>query len=214
MSNMSFAICLAQVLVVMFLTTCDGTRSVGLSSNEGFPPERGIIPQHGVYYENAACQEFQSDSVIGSGWLLEDCIDVWTSWAPTLGEGKLLKTDDRQFFWAVGNRLRQLGTPCLVSPPETKDGAGSRSMRHLATMVYAQDMGCDYLLPEGYQTGSNVNGSMYCHAVQYNRNQDLIKDENFRCAAVDWIEYFGFSDHMATFPDDRRDTKIINVRAR
>ncbi|CAN0144776.1 unnamed protein product [Scytosiphon promiscuus] len=165
----------------------------------------GAFHRHGSYNEFSACQEFRATDPVGSGWVLDDCVAVWRSWVNTMDDGIVFKKEDRQFFFGVSDRLRQQGTPCYVASPKDADGAGSRTMRYFAVWVYAQEMGCDCLLPEQYQPGTD--GVLYCHRSKY------IEDEAYRCSAVDWIGYFNISDHMKPYPDDRRPTNVINARS-
>lgn len=168
-------------------------------------PEGGTLLEFGSYNEFSACQEFRAEDTVGSGWLLEDCIDVWRAWTLSLQKTTLVMKENRQFFFEVSDRLRRQGTPCYVEAPKDVDGAGSRTLRYLASWLYAEEVGCDCLLPVGYRPGSGTDDILYCHRSKY------IKEEDYRCAAVDWLGYFNMSNHMKPYPDDGRSTNTINV---
>ncbi|CAM9646251.1 unnamed protein product [Scytosiphon promiscuus] len=183
-----------------------GTQSESLDRSITATTGVGALPEHGSYNEFSACQEFGAEGTVGSGWQLEDCINVWRSWAQSLVKTTAIMKENRQFFFEVGEKLRRQGTPCFVKAPNDVDGAGSRTMRYFATWVYAEEMGCDSLLPTGYRPGSTTDSILYCHRSK------LIKEEDQRCAAVDWLGYFNMSNHMKPFPDDGGSSNTINAR--
>lgn len=202
MSRLLLAVCLSHV---------SGSLSAALFPSGTFTPEPEALPGNGSYHEYTACQEFRADSTTGSGWLLADCIDVWRPWADSLAEGTASDKEDQSYFLATSDRLRQQGTPCYVSSPISTDGAGSTSMRHVASMAYADEMGCDYLFPEWYRPGTD--GVPYCHSVKYIKGGvKSLEGEGVHCAAVDWIKFFGFYNHMSALPNDEEQSSIINVR--
>lgn len=160
----------------------------------------------------AACQGFRAvEETTDSGWLLEDCTYVWRSWGLSLNEGMASQKEDREFFFDISDRLRQRGTPCYVEPVELLDGIGSRSMRLLAAWVYAEEMGCKYLLPKGNRgvSGARIDDTMYCHRSQY-----MESGESDRCVAFDWVGYFNLSAHISSLPNDGGETTRINVSER
>ncbi|CAN0186399.1 unnamed protein product [Scytosiphon promiscuus] len=183
-----------------------GTFSSPSSSNKTFAFVSKDFPENGRYNASTACQEFRADGPTGSGWLRVDCMHVWSSWAPSLPKSVAGQREDRRFFFRISERLRRQGTPCYLDPPNSKDGAGSRSLRQLAAMVFAKEMGCDCLLPSKYRKGSDTDSSLYCHHSKY------IADKDYRCAEVNWMEYFNISHHTATLPDDGGRRKSINVQ--
>lgn len=196
---------MSKVLTAIFLLPVFRVLSEPLAPNITRTIGGGGLPEHGSFNEFSACQEFPTEGTVGSGWLLEDCIDVWRSWAMSLVKTTAFMKENRQFFFEVADRLRQQGTPCYVKAPNDVDGAGSRTMRYFATWVYAEEMGCDSLLPTGYRPGSATDDILYCHRSKY------IKEEDQRCAAVDWLGYFNMSNHMKPFPEDGRSANTINV---
>lgn len=196
---------MSKMFLAIFLSDVAVDLSAASSSNKAFSPQPAGIPKHGQYHEYTVCQPFRAESTTGSGWLLEDCVNVWRSWATSLNEPAALEKEDRQFFFDISDRLQEQGTPCYVRPPNCKDGAGSRSMRSISSLVYAEEMGCDLLFPEGYRAGPERDGDLYCHTSGHGKGFDD------RCAAVDWIEFFNWSAHMVPLPDDGEATKNIDV---
>ncbi|CAN0029784.1 unnamed protein product [Scytosiphon promiscuus] len=165
----------------------------------------GAVLENGIYNEFIACEEFRAEGTNGSLWLLEDCINVWRDWAPTVTMAPRWKKEEEQFFSDVSDRLRRQGNPCHVQAPYSWDGVGSRTLRYLATWSYAKEMGCDCLLPKGYRSKPSTDDVLYCHQIK------RINPENFSCSAVDWMEYFNISAHMKPYPDDGRSAKTIEI---
>lgn len=181
--------------------------STASSANESLASHSERRLTHKPYHASTACQEFGVNKENGSGWLRADCKDIWTLWADSVRKASQRHNEDRQFFLGISDKLRGQGTPCYVDPPNTEDGAGSRSMRQFAAIAYAEEIGCDCLLPRWYRDASGDRGTQYCH-----RSKDDPND--IRCSQVDWMEYFGMSNHTVNFPDDGKRTKIIMVSKR
>lgn len=194
------------IILALCLPRVSGTSLAALRSNQTSTANGADFPEHGIYHASTACQDFGVDNPIGSGWLRADCMDIWRWWAQSLKESNAYGVENRQFFSGISDRLRQQGTPCYIDPPDNTDGAGSRSMRQIATSVYAEETGCDLLLPEGHRKGSSLD--LYCHRT----NQ--VAKATFRCAQVDWMEYFNMSQYAAQLPNDGGTSKTIDVSAR
>ncbi|CAN0175538.1 unnamed protein product [Scytosiphon promiscuus] len=182
------------------LSPVSSSIKVSNSLSETFPEEQRL------YNAAIACQEFQAENATISGWSRADCMDIWTSWAGSLQKRIANHKDGRQFFLSVSDRLRRQNTPCYLDSTDSKDGAGSMSLRQIAALILAEEMGCDCLLPPKYRKGSNPEGSLYCHRSKF------IDDDEYRCAQVDWMGYFNLSDHMAPLPNDDGTTMTMKVR--
>ncbi|CAM9977081.1 unnamed protein product [Scytosiphon promiscuus] len=167
---------------------------------------RALQPPEDLYHASAACREFPEETERGSGWLRADCMDVWTSWAHSIKE-IAAHEEENQLFDDVSERLRRQGAPCFVDPPDCPDGAGSRTMRWFAALVYAKEHGCVCLLPKGYRYLSSGDDALYCHRSAYVARKDL------RCEKVDWVEYFNMTQFMAPAPNDDETAMTIEVRS-
>lgn len=94
----------------------------------------GATLQKDPFFSQQSCQEFEVDVPPSSGWLMDDCISVWTSWAPTVPHNIPLEYNDTDFFDGIPAQ-RGIGPPCLVKSIDYPDGAGSMGLRHLTTWV-------------------------------------------------------------------------------
>ena len=161
------------------------------------------------YAENA-CNGFHEQERSESGWLLSDCLAVWTAWTNTLEDADFIPCRTREIFNETSSRLRQEGNPCLVQAFEYKDGAGSASIRNLATWMVAEELGCDWVAPQLSSERIDDQGTlMYCHktvtvkqlrATATSEFDGEIDPANFpdrilRCEVVNWLEFFRFRKH-------------------
>ncbi|CAM9920162.1 unnamed protein product, partial [Hapterophycus canaliculatus] len=79
------------------------------------------------------------------------------------------------------------------------------TMRHLATKIFAEEVGCDWLTPDQGASGVTEGGSgasLYCHsAATYeqlekgfkNATRDEVETMVQRCSLTNWTEYFRMS---------------------
>lgn len=174
-----------------------------------------------------ACEEFPERKRSGSGWLFSDCTVMWTAWTRTLEDADFVNCDLRGVFNETASRLRQEGHPCVLDSTQYQDGAGSASVRHLATWMVAEELGCDWVAPKLSSQRIDEDGTqMYCHkTVTVNQLHQTAVSEfhgeidpaNFpervlRCEVVNWLEYFRFRDHGVNWKDTGG-TKKIEVSA-
>lgn len=152
-----------------------------------------------------ACAEFNNKYPLGSGWFYSDCVAVWNGWTATLEEQQLMPWTYRQVFTEMSTELREQGKPCLVESVNYPDGAGSSAVRHLATWMFAEEMGCDWILPIMYSAnGSGDDGSsLYCHKMMTRGRTHPFSEQEpgdnrfWRCEVTNWLEFFHYSAHAA-----------------
>lgn len=158
--------------------------------------------QPGGMEASEACADFATESPYrGSSWTLDDCVEVWENFRRTVPIGLHCRLPVVDLWGDAGEKLRQAGSPCLVASKPTTDDVGSSTMRHLATWIYAEQMGCDWVTPDwGKRHVSEGNGTtvMYCHRAATNQEMDLSKPSTElqsmrRCSVVDWLSYFQFN---------------------
>eukprot|EP00904_Undaria_pinnatifida_P013653 jgi/Undpi1/9418/HiC_scaffold_27.g11875.m1 len=185
-----------------------------------FLPSSGQI--NAVLQPEEACADFAAGSYPGSSWTLDHCIDVWTRFARTVPNGLQRRLTDVDIWSEAASELRRVGSPCLVASEPTSDGAGSSTIRHLATWIFAEEMGCDWVTPDwGKKHVDGGNGTvMYCHRTATTQEMDLTKPSAElqslrRCAIIDWLAYFQFSVPSVTMPEGKemkaalRSTNVI-----
>lgn len=198
------------VLFILLLWACissvvHGSRRTP-SPTEGY--QRGKVARDP--HAAQACEEFPVRKRNGSGWLYSECAAMWTAWTRTLEDADFVNCRIREVFNETASRLRQEGNPCVVDSTQYKDGAGSASVRYLATWMVAEELGCDWVAPKLSSQSIDENGTlMYCHkTVTVNQlHQTAVSDfhgeldpANFpervlRCEVANWLEYFRFRDH-------------------
>lgn len=160
-----------------------------------------------------ACADFETTEADyrGSAWTRDDCVEVWERFRRSVPSGLQRRLPDVDLWGDTGVRLRQAGAPCLVASRPTSDGAGSSTIRHLATWIYAEQMGCDWVTPDWGKrrvAGQQGNGTevMYCHRTATSQELDLSRPlEELRavrrCAVVDWLSFFQFSVPSVDVPE-------------
>lgn len=170
---------------------------------------------NGLVLPEEACAEFAPGSSPGSSWALDTCLDVWSIFASTAPPGLQRGSSDVDTWRETANELRRVGSPCLVASAPAGDGAGSSTIRHLASWIFADEMGCDWVTPDwGKRHVEGGNGTViYCHqaTTAEERTQDLERVRTQRCSVVDWLAYFQFGIPSVDLPEDR-EVKVIQVR--
>lgn len=164
-----------------------------------------------------ACAEFSS-SPPGTGWSFADCMQVWSTWATTLREKEYQRYNHREIFNDTAAELRRRGSPCLVGSERYADGAGSSTIRYLATWMFAEELGCDWALPQLAGNRTDNDGiRLYCHSTVPEVNHDVrignlaAYPAHTPCSLTNWLQYFRYSDHAADLHDIAK-AKIVRVR--
>ena len=168
-----------------------------------------------------ACEEFDDQTPIGSGWLRSHCAAVWNGWVLTLDQQQRVPSSYREDFAEMSAELRRRGEPCLVKSIRYPDGAGSSAVRHLATWMFAVEMGCDWIIPS--QSWNSIHGggddsSLYCHKMMVHdrthpRDQEGLGESRFwHCKVTNWLQFFHYDAHAVNGSRSRL-TKVIKVRA-
>eukprot|EP00752_Nemacystus_decipiens_P015660 g13975.t1 len=119
------------------------------------------------------------------------------------------KCRDDSIWGDTGTELRRAGSPCLVASRPAPDGVGSSTIRHLATWIYAEQMGCDWVTPDWgkeHVGPANETAEMYCHRAATSEEMDLSKPRTEleamrRCSVVDWLSYFQFDAPSMELPE-------------
>lgn len=97
------------------------------------------------------------------------------------------------------------------------------TMRHLTTKIFAEEVGCDWLIPEWGMpaVGDGSGASLYCHsAATYEEQQrgfDNTTREDLqamvqRCSLTNWLEYFNFKMFSVEAPANSS-FRIAEVKA-
>lgn len=89
------------------------------------------------------------------------------------------------------------------------DGVGSMTMRHLAAWIFAEEVGCDWVVPNWGRPLADGDGtSMYCHTAAttdeeqrgFNATADGMEAIAHRCSVTNWLEYFNFKATAVELP--------------
>lgn len=157
---------------------------------------------------SGACADFATESPYrGSPWTLDDCIEVWEHFRTSVPGFLRRRLPDVDLWGETGVKLRREGSPCLVVSEAASDGAGSSTIRHLATWIYSEQMGCDWVTPDwgkrrvGLGNGTEV---MYCHRAATTQDLDPTMTSwqaMQRCTVVDWLSYFQFNVPSVDMPE-------------
>lgn len=175
------------------------------------------VEENQTSFAEQACSGFAS-TTIGRGWVHADCMNVWTLWTNTVGAKDFHHHRPRQVFNVTATELRQRGFPCVVTSVAYEDGAGSSTVRYLATWMFAEEMGCDWVKPElpASRIG-NEGASLYCHSTTPGVNHMVVAGEltqyppNTPCLLTNWLEYFRFNEHGVSMSTIGR-AKTVEVR--
>lgn len=172
-----------------------------------------------IVHVEEACAEFFSGGNSLSGWRHSDCVDVWTSWFSTVPNYVYGPFPQREMLAKVAGQLRGRGLPCLVQSGAYNDGVGSTAMRHLASWMFSEEIGCDWVTPHWRKTSVDSQGTiMYCHGmysvaeVEEIRLGKAVRDPGkTRCMLYNWVEYFNLPSHSTTRPTNST-IRVVQVR--
>ena len=162
-----------------------------------------------------ACADYRTTTYPGSAWTFDDCVDVWKRYAPTVPDDLWRRLPHVDAWKQTALELRRVGCPCLVASHATADGAGSSTIRHIATWIFAEEMGCDWVTPDwGKKTVPGGNGTVhYCHRIATAAEMDFAKSiKNKRtmrqelramrqCSVIDFLVYFQFDVPSVNLPE-------------
>lgn len=173
-----------------------------------------LLGQPGGMEPSEACVDFATGSNSrGWSWTFNDCVEVWEHFRRSVPNGLQRRLPDVDLWGNTGVEMRRAGSPCLVASKPTSDGAGSSTIRHLATWIYARQMGCDWVTPDWGKkhVGAEGNGTavMYCHRTATNQEMDLSKPSEElqamrRCSVIDWLSYFQFDVPSVDLPQGKK----------
>lgn len=151
------------------------------------------------------CDDFVAGRYPGLPWSYDDCLDVWAHFEGPLGPPPQHPQVD---LWReTAFELRQQGSPCMLSSAPGDDGVGSTAIRHVATWLFAEEMGCDWFTTKwASNQAQNADGSTrYCHEIVPLEERKTATNSSgvpgiSRCSAVNWLSYFQFDQHSLSLP--------------
>lgn len=166
-----------------------------------------------------ACTEFALGAVHLS-WTLEECMEIWATWADTIPDWLNLDYPDRSLMKEVAAKMRDRGQPCVVQTRVRADGVGSEVTRHLAAWLYAVEIGCDWVTPNfGYEDEAEdgpEGGTLYCHPSAAAEEFDdipegVVIEQNLEsCELVNWLKFFRFD--APSVPEPEAAFRNVTVR--
>eukprot|EP00904_Undaria_pinnatifida_P013525 jgi/Undpi1/9302/HiC_scaffold_26.g11760.m1 len=174
--------------------------------------EQALVPAQ-------ACADFSQEAGGGGSaqsalplpWRVSDCVDVWSAWSGTVPISLHYDYPDQQLLRETAADMRRRGSPCLVESTLPTDGVGSMTMRHLAAWMFAEEVGCDWVLPNWGTTRDSADGdgaSLYCHTAAttdeeqrgFNASAEEVETILHRCSVTNWLEYFNFKATAVELP--------------
>lgn len=180
-----------------------------------------VAPQRDDLDAAEVCADFTAEGYPGSAWTFVDCAQVWAHFVDTLLPYVRTRAPHVDIWRDTAKELRRIGSPCIVSSLPTRDGAGSSTIRHLATWVLSIEMGCDWATPSwgGSPPVPGANGAtMYCHRTATTAEMDLSRPAEElwamrRCSIVNWLAYFQFDVPSVDLPVNKTSDILLKVRA-
>lgn len=155
-----------------------------------------------------ACRDYATGERSDVAWTLDDCTEVWSQFVDTIPLEEQRSMGLVEIWRDTAAELRQQGAPCFAASEPTADGIGSSTTRLLASWIFAEEMGCDWVTPNwGQPHVIERNGTeviWYCHFVDTVTEREL--DSSYqglhesRCTAVDWLDYFQFGASSVSLP--------------
>lgn len=97
----------------------------------------------------------------------------------------------------------------MVESTLPADGVGSMTMRHLAAWMFAEEVGCDWVVPNlGTPLADGDGASLYCHTAAttgeeqrgFNASAEEVEAIVHRCSVTNWLEYFNFKATAVELP--------------
>lgn len=169
--------------------------------------------------EEDACADFAVGKQSGSAWTLADCTAVWDDFVDTVPHGLQRRQRIADDWRETGMELRRRGSPCVATSVRASTGVGSTIVRLLASWVFAEEMGCDWLKPDwGTRHVGRENATvLYCHQTvnieetNSSRLSGSALGEMTHCLVVDWIDYFQLGVPSVAWP---KGTKSNRIKAR
>lgn len=176
-------------------------------------------------YVNTACANFSEDRQAFSGWRHVDCVDVWMAWTTTMPSYAYGPFPERDMLKAGAPKMRQQGSPCVVQSGAYGDGVGSSTIRHVASWMFADDVGCEWVTPIWNKRSAHGDGSdLYCHdtSTVAQRMEIRLGNAKFdprtsRCSLHNWVAYFTFGSHSIKRPTNNSilvvEVRIFRIRS-
>lgn len=188
---------------------CNGSRNDVVSpplTSVNVTPSRQLAFSKGVLEPSEACADFAMGGYPGSSWTLDDCLEVWNHFLGSVPPREWPRFPVVDVWKDLATEMRRLGSPCLMASTPSGDGAGSSTIRHLATWIFAEQMGCDWVTPDwGKMPAADGNGTIiYCRKpATIKEKASKTMEEKMamrRCAVVNWLSYFQFDVPSVALP--------------
>ena len=161
-----------------------------------------------------ACTDFAPEGHPDSSWTYDDCRAVWDTYARGIPQGMQRRFPSIDLWRDTATQLRRAGSPCIVSTPAIRDGVGSSTLRHLATWIYAEQMGCDWAMPvwgRGFKMEGEEESAVYCHSLKFKQFDDKAEGAMMNhCSVTNWLEYFQFGVAAVVMPQNET-FKVVEV---
>ena len=144
-------------------------------------------------------------------WTFGDCIKVWTAFHQNLPRGLVIRPPHVDLWKTTADELRLAGKPCsmLTSVLNMYSntygvGVGSTTMKHFATWILAEEIGCDWVTPSwtSFNTANKNETTAYCHWLKDKASRNASSALERPCVSVNWLAYFNFGVPSTDVPKE------------
>ncbi|CAM9998318.1 unnamed protein product [Ascophyllum nodosum] len=82
-------------------------------------------------------------------------------------------------------------------------GVGSTTMKHLATWIFAEELGCDWVTPSwtSFSATTKNETAAYCHWLTDKASRNRSSVQEHPCVSVNWLAYFNFGVPSTDLPE-------------
>ena len=165
-----------------------------------------------VRYSSAAratCSDFADGHFAGLSWTFDECIEVWTAFRDNLPSSLAIRPPHVDLWKTTADELRREGKPCMLTSFLNSYsnahgvGVGSTTMKHLATWIFAEELGCDWVTPSwtSFSMTRKNETAAYCHWMtdKASRNASSVLEKP--CVSVNWLAYFNLGVPSTDLPE-------------
>ena len=157
----------------------------------------------------ATCSDFADGYFTGLSWTFDDCIEVWTAFRDNLHPRFVFRPPHVDLWKTTADELRREGKPCMLASflncySNTYGvGVGSTTMKHLATWIFAEELGCDWVTPSwtSFSMTRKNETTAYCHWMTDKASRNVSSALEHPCVSVNWQAYFNFGVPSTDLPE-------------
>ena len=155
------------------------------------------------------CSDFADGHFAGLSWTFDDCIEVWTAFRHSLPSGLIIRPPHVDLWKTTADELRREEKSCMLTSflnsysTAHGVGVGSTTMKHLATWIFAEELGCDWVTPSwtSFTATTKNETAAYCHWLTDKDSRNVSSALEKSCVLVNWLAYFNFGVPSTDLPE-------------